>query len=498
MRLNSFKFKISLLYSFLLGAILVLYSYFLYWGLSVTLYDELDKELKVKARAAADVLNLYLKVAGDSPKVLDYVFNRISFPDEVDARLEIVAKIDFYWAQRFEKLNMRDDLMQLVGLNGEVLGKSKRLSNELGQIFLDQLRGLDYAQEQAFADIRYKKRVLRLVSVPCFFNGKGPYVLQIAVSQKPIIQLLKNRLYALIISVPFLFPLMFFIGFFFVGQLMRPVLEVTRAADNISHRDLSLRVTTRYGDEEMRRLAAAFNDMIARLERAFKHIEEFSSQVAHELRTPLAIMRGESELALRKDRDLEEYKRVIRVNLEEIGRMLKTVEDLLLLTKLDYRPEIFKKEDFDFVAFFREVFEQAKVLAENKGVAIELDARQKEVVLNGDRHHLRRLFYNLIHNAVKFTPAGGKVRLVASVSGGKLLAVIQDTGVGIPREDLPRIFDRFFHKDHGVVMGESGSGLGLSIALAIARSHSGDITVESVPGKGSAFTVNLPLSHNNR
>jgi signal transduction histidine kinase len=243
----------------------------------------------------------------------------------------------------------------------------------------------------------------------------------------------------------------------------------------------------------MHRLAAAFNDMIARLEKAFKHIEEFSSQVAHELRTPLAIMRGESELALRKERTGEEYKRVIRVNLEEIGRMLKTVEDLLLLTKLDYRPEIFKKEDFDFVAFFREVFEQAKVLAQDKGIDIEFDVPKMEIVINADKHHLRRLFYNLIHNAVKFTLAGGKVRLGASVSGGKLLAVVQDTGVGIPAEDLPKIFDRFFHKDHGIVIEESGSGLGLSIAMAIARSHSGDITVESASGKGSTFTVILPL-----
>ena len=494
MRLNSFKFKISILYSLLLGAILVLYSYFLYWGLSVALYDELDKELRTKAKATADVLNLYLRATGDSPKVVDYVFNRISFPEEVDARLEIVAKIDFYWAQRFEKLNMQDDLMHLVGPTGASLGKSKRLSNELTQIFLAQLKGFDYTQEQTFADLHYKKRVLRLVSVPCFFNGKGPYVLQIAVSQKPVIQLLKNRLFAIIISVPFLFLLMFVIGFFFVGQLMRPVVEVTRAAENISHRDLSLRVTAKHSDEEMHRLAAAFNDMIARLEKAFKHIEEFSSQVAHELRTPLAIMRGESELALRKERTSEEYKRAIRVNLEEIGRMLKTVEDLLLLTKIDYRPEIFKKENFDFVTFFREVFEQAKVLAQNKGLDVEFVDPHTEVILNGDRHHLRRLFYNLIHNAVKFTLPGGRIRLGVSVGGGKLLAVVQDTGVGISAEDLPKIFDRFFHKDHGIVMEESGSGLGLSIAMAIARSHGGDITVRSVPGKGATFTVILPLS----
>lgn len=492
MKLNSFKFRLSLLVSIVLGVVLLLYSYFLYWGLSVALYDDLDKELKTKANATVHVLGLYLRAAGDSPRIVDYVINRINFPEDVDAKFEIVAKIDYYWTRQFEKLNMQDDLMHLVSPDGESLGKSRRLSNDLRQIFLDEIRHGDRSAP-VFSSIRYKNRVLRMLSVPCIFNGRGPYVLQIAGSQKPIIQLLNKRLLATITSIPVIFLLTFVIGFFFVSQLMRPVLEVTKAAETISHRDLSLRVPARYTDEEMRRLVAAFNDMIARLEGSFKHIEEFSSQVAHELRTPLAIMRGESELALRKERDPEEYKRVIRVNLEEMARMLKTVEDLLLLARLDYKPEIFKKEDFDFYLFYREVCEQGRILAEKKAIRLEFSVPPQQVMIHGDRHHLRRLFFNLLHNAVKFTPSGGEITMSFTTEGGRLLASVVDSGVGIPAEDLPRVFDRFFHKDQGIYTDETGCGLGLSIALAIARGHGGDMMIQSQTGRGTELVVSLPV-----
>ncbi len=494
MTFHSFKFKISFLYSLIVGAVLILYSLFLYWTLSAALYAELDKELKAKARATVKVMELYVKAVGESPRVIDYVFNRISFPDDIDVRLELLAKIDFYWTQQFEKLSMQDDLLQLVDRNKEVHGKSRRLSSELSRVLIEEMPPEGAKQEFRVADVRYKNHVLRVLSMEgVYFGGREPYVLQIASSQKPIIRILQGRLYAILVSVPFIFLLMFFLGRFFINQMMRPVVKVTRTAESISHKDLSARIDLPQDDADMKRLVNAFNDMIARLERSFKHIEEFSSQVAHELRTPLAIMRGESELALRKDRDVEEYKRVIRVNLEEIGRMLRTVEDLLLLTKIDYNPAVFKKETFEFGAFYREVFEQAKILGEEKGVAISFEPTTGPIPVTGDRVHLRRLFYNLIHNAVKFTPSGGAVVVAATVKANKVYASVSDTGTGIPEADLPRIFDRFFHRGVSDGNEDPGSGLGLSIALAIARSHGGDIKAESRLSKGSIFTVMLPL-----
>jgi len=499
MKFNSFKFKISLLYSFLVGVGLLLYSLFFYWGLSATLYADLDKELRGKARATVKVMDLYLKTVEESPKLIDYVFNRISFPEDIDVRLELLAKIDFYWTQQFEKLNMQDDLLQLVTPEGEVIGKSRRLSNDLSRVLLEERPPFGSKVEFRLSDVHYKNRVLRVLSMQgVMLSGQRPAILQIASSQKPIVQILQNRLYAILVSVPFMFLLTFLLGWYFVNRMMRPIVEVTQTAAMISHKDLSARISRPQDDAEMQRLVAAFNDMIARLERSFKHVESFSSQVAHELRTPLAIMRGESELALRKERDPEEYKRVIRVNLEEIGRMLRTVEDLLLLAKIDYRPGIFKKEPFDFGAFCREVFEQAKVLGEEKGVAISFEPVAGAIPVIGDRLHLRRMFYNLIHNAVKFTPAGGAVVVAVSLKGKIVSTAVSDTGAGIVESDLPRIFDRFFHRNVSSGEEDPGSGLGLSIALSIARAHDGDIQAESRPGKGSTFTVTLPIAETGR
>ena len=492
MKVTSFKFKLSIIYSLVLGVVLILYSLFLYWGLSTALYDELDKELVIKAKAAVHVLGLYMKAAGNSPRVVDYVFNRISFPEEVDAKLEVVARIDFYWAQQLGKLNMQDDLIQLIGPDGEVVGRSRRLSNDLKKVFASELP-VDAGSQDHSADIYYKNQVLRLVSMPCVLDDKTGYVLQIASSQKPLIQLLKNRLYSIIISVPCIFLLMFLAGMALVHQLMKPVLQVTKTADSISHKDLSLRVEMLYGDEEMRQLTGAFNEMIGRLENAFKHIGEFSSQVAHELRTPLTIMKGESELALRKTRDAGEYQRVIKVNLEEIERMLQTVDDLLLLARLEYRRELLKRSPIDLGEFLKEIEVQARVLSEPKRIMVDLNIPSKKVVICGDLHHLRRLFLNLVHNAIKFTPDGGFVSIGMMLRGPKVLVTVEDNGAGIEPEDLPKVFDRFFHKDRGIPGSETGSGLGLSIALTIARGHDGSISVYSQSGRGTIMTVDLPL-----
>ena len=148
-----------------------------------------------------------------------------------------------------------------------------------------------------------------------------------------------------------------FFGRVFASRILRPIVEITKTAKKITHEDLHSRVEAKHVDEEMKYLVDAFNDMISRLEQSFRYIAEFSSHVAHDLKTPLAIIRGESDIALRKDRTPEEYKRAIMVVLGESERMLRVIEDLLLLTRLDYRPEIFKFERINLAEFLWEISE---------------------------------------------------------------------------------------------------------------------------------------------
>lgn len=245
-------------------------------------------------------------------------------------------------------------------------------------------------------------------------------------------------------------------------------------------------------DAEMRRLITAFNAMIERLETSFTHVNEFSSHVAHELKTPLAIVRGEVELALHEPRDVSEYQRVLTVSLEEIDRLIRIIKDLLMLARLDYNPEVFRFEKINLKEFLAEIHEYTGILCAEKGVTSGLMVPEADCFVRADRVHLRRLFLNLIHNAVKFTPSGGDIRIVMAIEGNEVRITVSDTGSGIAPPDLEKIFEKFFRAHDSSI--EAGSGLGLSIALSIARAHKGRITVHSTPGQGSVFTVHLPAA----
>ncbi len=161
----------------------------------------------------------------------------------------------------------------------------------------------------------------------------------------------RNKLLYILTPIPITLLFGYFIGRVIVVRILRPIKEITDTANNITHEDLSLRVKTENVDEELRSLIQAFNDMVSRLGESFEYITDSSSYIAHELKTPIAIIRGESEFALKKERDKEEYKRVISVSLEETKRMLKIIEDLLLLTKMNYQPDVLKFEQIELTQF---------------------------------------------------------------------------------------------------------------------------------------------------
>ena len=222
-------------------------------------------------------------------------------------------------------------------------------------------------------------------------------------------QQLRTWLYSIAISVPLILILTNFVGRVLANRILQPVYEITNLAKKITQEDLSARIKTKHFDREMGSLIESFNAMIARLEKSFHHIEQFSHHVAHELKTPLTIIQGEANLLLRKERPIYEYQQALRIIMEESQRVLKTVDDLLLLTKLGYQHEVFKFEQFDFIEFFGEIVEQHRLLAANKGIGIRMNLQDvtSPLMIKGDRLHLRRLFFNIIDNAIKFTPEGG-------------------------------------------------------------------------------------------
>jgi signal transduction histidine kinase len=334
-----------------------------------------------------------------------------------------------------------------------------------------------------------------VINYPFTDTAFGPYLIQVGIEQDPIMQQLRNWLYSIAISVPLILILTSFVGRVLATRILKPVHEITDMARKITQKDLSVRIKTKHFDKEMGSLIESFNEMIARLEKSFKHIEQFSYHAAHELKTPLTIIQGEADLLLRKERSIFEYQQALRIILEESKRVLKTVDDLLLLTKLDYQSDVFKFGEFDFIEFFNEIVEQNRLLCANKGIGIRMNLQNVKppVMVNGDRLHLRRLFFNVIDNAVKVTPKEGIVDLLVNSHQGKIITSISDTGPGIPAENLGRIFEEFYQIDNN--NDSKGSGLGLNIAQTIAKIHQGEIQVESELGRGTTFRIILPLEN---
>ncbi|MFA5346269.1 MAG: ATP-binding protein [Candidatus Omnitrophota bacterium] len=278
-----------------------------------------------------------------------------------------------------------------------------------------------------------------------------------------------------------------------VRHIMKPVKKIAEIAEQITHEDLSARVDIKQTGAETKYLISSFNDMISRLESSFKYIVESNSYIAHELKTPIAIIRGEAEIALKKERDNEEYKKVIGIALDESKKMLKTIEDLLLLTKMTYRPEFLNFEAIDLSQFLNDIHEQSKILTVEKNISVDINVPEVSERIKGDEISLRRLFFNIIDNAIKFTPQNGQIKINIKYKKRKAIVSISDTGMGIAEKDIPKLFDKFFRANKEKNRYTSGSGLGLPIAQSIAELHKANITVNSTLGKGSTFIVTLPI-----
>jgi heavy metal sensor kinase len=281
-------------------------------------------------------------------------------------------------------------------------------------------------------------------------------------------------------------------GWLLARRALRPVDRMTEATRRISAEHLSERLETTGSDDELDRLAVTLNDMLGRLDAAFRQVRQFSADASHELQTPLTILKGELEVALRAPRSSDEYRRVLASALEESERVARLVEGLLLLSRADAGVLRMDRQPVDLAELVVEVGESARVLAEAQGVALEFKS-VTPVTIDGDGAHLRRLFLNLVDNGIKYTPAGGRVTLTLQRDGAWAALYITDTGIGLAPEEQERIFQRFYRTPDAVAHGKEGSGLGLCIARSIATAHGGRISVESAPGHGSTFMVFLPL-----
>jgi two-component system heavy metal sensor histidine kinase CusS len=297
--------------------------------------------------------------------------------------------------------------------------------------------------------------------------------------------------WVILLATSAIFP---WVGYQIARQGIRPVQEMATTARHISSTNLRERIHPEGYPFELASLAKTFNQMLDGLEESFERISRFSADIAHDLRTPVNNIRGEAEVALARARSADEYHEVLESCLEEAVRLSDLIGDLLFLARADSPLSDLRRERVDVGALLAGVREYYEASAADGGVSLTTTLVGEPVIAELDRALLQRAVGNLVANALAHTPPGGAVVLETHADSSTIRIEVSDTGVGIPAEALPRVFDRFFRVDSSRSQGSGGTGLGLAIVQSIAQLHGGKAEISSQPGQGTRVTLHLPVS----
>jgi heavy metal sensor kinase len=318
-----------------------------------------------------------------------------------------------------------------------------------------------------------------------------PVVIQVAAPEGPMRAEVRKLVAILALGLPLGVAVAGFGGYFLARRALAPVERMAERARTITAERLSDRLPVDNPDDEIGHLAGVFNETLGRLESSFDQMRQFTADVSHELRTPLTAIQTVGEVALRERRDANGYRAVISSMLEEVDRLRGLVDRVLLLSRAETGQIRLTREPVDLLDLAVDVVAQLSVLAEEKGQSLAVESRR---VIHGlaDRGVLRQSVVNLVDNAIKYTPEGGRIRLRVSESPSSAILEVHDTGPGIAREVRSRIFDRFCRPDAQRQGDAAGSGLGLSIARWAIEANGGRLTLESAEAAGSTFRIALP------
>jgi heavy metal sensor kinase len=321
--------------------------------------------------------------------------------------------------------------------------------------------------------------------------SESSYRVAAAVDETFLRQTLWTLAVILATGIPFAAGLAIAGGYFLAGRVLSPVGAMAQKAREITAESLAERLPVDNARDEFGQLATVFNDTLSRLQDAFERLRRFTADASHELRTPLTAMRSVGEVALQNTLDAVAYRDVIGSMLEEVDRLTRLVESLLILTRADSGKIQLAPEALDLGGLAGHVVDQLRVLADEKQQELMLRAPIR-VHATADAALIRHALMNLVHNAIKYTPNGGTITVEVNATGGRAVIEVRDTGPGIPAEHRDRIFDRFYRVDPSRSREEGGVGLGLAIARWAVEANGGQIELASAGTEGSLFRVILP------
>ncbi len=319
-------------------------------------------------------------------------------------------------------------------------------------------------------------------------------LLRLAVSEEPLWDEFWDMVSVLAIGLPVTVLLIGFAGYAIAGRALRPVDAMANRAREISAEHLNERLTIQNPGDELGQLGLAFNETLARLEKSFEQLRRFTADASHELRTPLTAIRSVGEVALQNTGDASYYRDIIGSMLEEVNRLTRLVESLLTMSRADAGQIQLQRISVGVLDLAKEAAALLEVLAEEKHQTIVVDG-DPSLAVRADRLILRQALINLIDNAVKYSPAGGKIRVHVHAADGNAVIEVQDSGPGIPPEHAEKVFERFYRVDKARSRAEGGAGLGLSIVHWSVSVHGGKVELDRDAAPGCAFVIRLPLEH---
>jgi heavy metal sensor kinase len=459
--------RLTLIYTVLFGVLLAVIAVVSYRVLAY----QLDADVSANLSELTSGLHGYLRFPNDQPIVV--------FDQTDPAQAAFVEEATRYY-QIFDAgtgaLIEQSDALRPLGLE---------FTPEEVRQFRDRPGTLDLNTD--YGRIRLSNSVLTPAA-------SHTYLLQVGVSLAPMDSVLKRFLILLVMSVPLGLLVTFVIGRWLAGVALRPLIRLADEAGSIDIADLTPRLPIRGARDELDVVATAFNDTLGRLEHAVGEMRQFSTALAHELRTPLTALRGEVEMAIRQPGSPENVGRRFASQLEEIDKLKRLIDQVLTLARAEAGEIRLTRQSTDLGQLAGSLVDQLEPVAQAKGVALHSEPAAAAVIVDGDPNWLERLILNLVDNAIKFTPEGGAITVSVARDADNARLTVQDTGIGITAERMPHIFERFFRADPARSSGVEGVGLGLSLAKWIADRHHGRITVDSQPGRGSTFSVSLPLA----
>jgi heavy metal sensor kinase len=451
---NTIRLRLTLWYVSIFGTLLVAFSAYIYSLLSNDLHEEFDASLLRTAMATNGYFNEF-----------------VERKNEAAGALETVKELQF------------EELRTAIYKEGDLLAAS---GSDIPEII--QRSGiLGVPKRPAFATDARKG--LRLVGVGFQEDHRSYVVVVIEPLHELTGQLARvRRIFFIGLPAALLFAAAG--GSLLAKKSLEPVVEICDQTQRIGASNLNERLSIFHPRDELGRLGAVINGLLSRLETAFKVMREFMADASHELRTPIAVIHAEADVTLSRERTIEEYRNSLMVIRNQSSHLKRIVGDMLVLARADAGQRPLHLREIYLDDLVDECCRAAQTLAAPAGVQLTLES-DRDISFHGDEELLRRMTVNLLDNALHYTPAGGSVAVKLEALHSHIHLIIRDTGMGIPKDCQPRIFDRFYRVNSW--RKDGGSGLGLSIVKLAAEAHCGTVEVESAPGYGSTFTVNLPL-----